>query len=590
MPENNISQINMNGPATSISENDIINAGQVKNLLLLAWKNCSLYPEGHNAAVKALENLKTSFESFFSRHNSLRFIIGKDKLLWNNKVIHEVPTENPSEDLVSILYRDGVQWLEFNYGLSLDELIYFFSALNKYRSLSDEADGDIVTCLNGGNLEHIDFKAIDIFWENLPLIDFSTLNDEVLETVEPEQQDYGDEAEDLESSEEKHAQVKSIADPSVSSTLWAISPVEQRELQKMVQEEENWDNREDVLEVLLIILRSQTEQYNFSSVLDFAMAEIIDTIKQEKFELLLNFFQSLYQLLYSDASTELNWRRPIIEGFFKDLSKAEVFDQITIKLVTLHDADIEIIENLREILLYFSPSIVALLAPVILKTKSSATQKMLMEVIEYLCLRDMEPLATLLDHPDHKLAEKLLPMLGRLRGEKSYNIFLKMSEHSSDIVRREAVKLLLNRDSQSVLKLFHLIEDPSLEIRELILAEAAKQRSTLLENLLFKHIKKNIDNKNTDYLLACYSSLGQCGSEKTIPFLRQVLLNNGWNRFWGLGRPVHREGAATALALLDKKQAENTLMKASKSRFKVIRNAFQKAMAARETSGEDNNV
>jgi hypothetical protein len=259
MPENNISQINMNGPATSISENDIINAGQVKNLLLLAWKNCSLYPEGHNAAVKALENLKTSFESFFSRHNSLRFIIGKDKLLWNNKVIHEVPTENPSEDLVSILYRDGVQWLEFNYGLSLDELIYFFSALNKYRSLSDEADGDIVTCLNGGNLEHIDFKAIDIFWENLPLIDFSTLNDEVLETVEPEQQDYGDEAEDLESSEEKHAQVKSIADPSVSSTLWAISPVEQRELQKMVQEEENWDNREDVLEVLLIILRSQTE-------------------------------------------------------------------------------------------------------------------------------------------------------------------------------------------------------------------------------------------------------------------------------------------------------------------------------------------
>jgi len=590
MPENNISQINKNGPETSISEDDIINAGQVKNLLLLAWQNCSLYPEGHIVSVKALENLKTSFESFFSRHNSLRFIIGKDKLLWNNKVIHEVPIENPSEDLVSILYRDGIQWLEFNYGLSLDELIYFFSALNKYRSLSDEADGDIVTCLNGGNLEHIDFKAIDIFWEDLPLIDFSTLNDEVFETVEPEQQDYGDEAEDLESSDEKQSQVKSIADPSVSSTLWAISPAEQRELQKMVQEEDNWDNREDVLEVLLIILRSQTEQYNFSSVLDFAMAEIIDTIKQEQFGLLLNFFQSLYQLIYSDASTELNWRRLIIEGFFKDLSKAEIFDQITIKLVTLHDADIEIIQNLGEILLYFSPSIVTLLAPVILETKSSATQKMLMKVIEYLCLRDMEPLVTLLDHPDHKLAEKLLPMLGRLRGEQSYNIVLKMSEHSSDIVRREAVKLLLNRDSQSVLKLFHLIEDPILEIRELILAEAAKQRSTLLENLLLKHIKKNIDNKNTDYLLACYSSLGQCGSVKTIPFLRKVLLNNGWNRFWGLGRPVHREGAATALALLDKKQAENILVKASKSRFKVIRNAFQKAMAARETSGEDNNV
>ena len=109
---------------------------------------------------------------------------------------------------------------------------------------------------------------------------------------------------------------------------------------------------------------------------------------------------------------------------------------------------------------------------------------MTLEVIEYLCLRDMGPVTTLLDHPDHKLAEKILPMLSRLRGERSYNIFLKMSEHPSELVRREAVKLLLNRDPQSVLKLFHLIEDPSLEIRKLILGDIAKQRSTVLENLI----------------------------------------------------------------------------------------------------------
>jgi hypothetical protein len=108
----------------------------------------------------------------------------------------------------------------------------------------------------------------------------------------------------------------------------------------------------------------------------------------------------------------------------------------------------------------------------------------------------------------------------------------------------------------------------------------------VLENLIVKHIKKNIENQNTDYLLACYNALGHCGSDKTIPYLSQVLLNKGWNKYIGLGRPVHREGAAIALALLGSQQAEKTLLKASLSKFKVIKDALQKAMQVRDVSGE----
>jgi len=86
----------------------------------------------------------------------------------------------------------------------------------------------------------------------------------------------------------------------------------------MVEEEENWNNREDVLDVLLILLSSQVDQKNFSSVLEFAKEAIIDTIEQGEFSLLLNFFQSLHRLLYRDASTKFNWRRPVIERFFQD--------------------------------------------------------------------------------------------------------------------------------------------------------------------------------------------------------------------------------------------------------------------------------
>ena len=44
----------------------------------------------------------------------------------------------------------------------------------------------------------------------------------------------------------------------------------------------------------------------------------------------------------------------------------------------------------------------------------------------------------------------------------------------------------------------------------------------------------------------------------------------------GSGKFIFREGAAIALTLLDIPEAKDVLQKASKSRFKVIREAFDK--------------
>jgi HEAT repeat protein len=201
----------------------------------------------------------------------------------------------------------------------------------------------------------------------------------------------------------------------------------------------------------------------------------------------------------------------------------------------------------------------------------------------------MEPMEILLDHPDEKLGEKLLPLLKKLRGERSSNIFLKMSEHPSEMVRKEAVQVLLARNPQVILKLFHLVGDPSPEIRTMILKGIGKQKSPILENLLLKHINENLNNKDNDYIIACYCALGRCGSNKTLPYLSRILLDKGWKRFIGLDKSVHREGAATALALLGGQQAEQILHNASKSKIQVIRDAYQKAITRRETYGETTN-
>jgi HEAT repeat protein len=57
----------------------------------------------------------------------------------------------------------------------------------------------------------------------------------------------------------------------------------------------------------------------------------------------------------------------------------------------------------------------------------------------------------------------------------------------------------------------------------------------------------------------------------------------------GTGKLIFREGAAIALALIDTREANNILKKASKSKFKVIRKAFDRTETIRAVSGENTN-
>lgn len=101
----------------------------------------------------------------------------------------------------------------------------------------------------------------------------------------------------------------------------------------------------------------------------------------------------------------------------------------------------------------------------------------------------------------------------------------------------------------------------------------------MVENLLLKYMKENLEQKSPDHILACYETLSRCGSITSFQFLKRILLNQGWNRFTGFGKEIHRQGAATALALMDTREAKDILLGASQSKYPAIRQAFQVAMA-----------
>ncbi|MBW1764255.1 MAG: HEAT repeat domain-containing protein [Deltaproteobacteria bacterium] len=574
---------------TSLSDKELRDVRQVINIFILAWKNYGLYPENHESTIKSIENLVSAFSNLFTHHGDLRLTVEKDHLLCKSEIIHKVSKEAPSEDIITLLYRDGIKWIEFQEGLSLEEIASFFRIANKYRLLSEEAEGDIVTALMDEELEYIDFKAVDVFWQDLLLMNFSQLSPPAPQSEEVADQNETDQSQQPAESDSEETYARSIADPSISDAQLELSNTDFKKLQQMVKEEESWDITDDLFELLLIILRNQTQQEKFAAVLGFISEIAVETIELEKFDLLVKLFQSLYKLPSPETSTEQDWKSPLIDRFFHDLSRPEIFKLISEKLLHLQKIKIKQLEALEQALYYFSPELIPFLVPVIIQRSSHEIQRLVSGVIVHLSQHDIGPLEKIAQQHGLKMGDKLLAILNCLQGDRVNEILFKICEHPSNKVRREAINELVERDPKYAQKLFSLIDDPSKEIRACILAAFAKHKSRVLENLLLNYLRENSAQKDPAHILACYKALGHCGSNTAVPFLSRILLSRGWNSFIGSGKPVFREGAAIALALLDTPETKNVLQKSSESRFKVIRNAYDRTKTISTLSGENTN-
>ena len=592
--ENSTKQQEVPAPK-SLPAKELLDTRQVINTFLLAWKNYGLYPADHTASITAFNKIVAAFDVFFTKHGDLRLTVEKDRLLCGADLIHEVSSDAQTEDIITLLYRDGIKWIEFQEGLTLEEISSFFRIAYKYRLFAEETEGDIVTALMDEELEYIDFKAVDIFWQDLLLMDFSKLPpptpqpEEVVDKQEEiANKNETDQSQKPVGSDDEDINVRSIADPSINYAQLELSNADYEIVKQMVQEEERWDITEDLFEVLLIILKSQSEQEKFSEVLGFISEAVIETIELDKFDLLVKLFQSLHKLFAPETSTEQDWKSPLIDRFFQDLSKPEISQLISEKLLKLQTSEIGKLRAIDQALHYFSPEVIPFLVPVIMQRSSHEIQQMILEVIVQLSQRDIGPLEKIAERHGTEMGDKLLVILNRLQGDRVNKILFKMCDHSSNMVRRKAIEELIDRDPQYAQKLFSLIDDPSKEIRTSILAAFAKHKSSALGNMLLNYLRRDSAPKDPAHILACYEALGRCGSNSAVPFLRRILLNRGWNSFIGSGKLIYREDAAIALALLDTPGAKDVLQKASKSRSKVIKKAFDRTKTI-TVSGENTN-
>ena len=526
--------------------------------LQLARKNYSLYPEDHINCTRAMERFWQQLETFLQAHGNLRFELEKDRLIFQEEtILTELPEDG---NLPFTLFRDGIQWLEFQDGIEAKEIEDFLRILNKYRLLSDEPEGDLVTALWEAALPHIEHHVADFFWGAEPEDDF---------TVQPAKEDI----ETVLSEEEEQETSESEGIASIDPSTLELTPEEEAELQEMVRLEEKRDPTADYLNAVLDSLLELREKENFDPILESLEEEFHDSLARRDFEVTLKILKSLHHVRHI-CESETTWAIPVIDNFLLTASSSQSLRPLQ---TAWSEMDAEQLEKMKEILLVLQPEAIHTLGAMLLQTPSLRLQQMLTEVILSLASRDLRPLEAMLDRPEEDLVLKLVQVVASLGGERPIQILSKMVHHASARVRQAAVKGLLRRGPASIKELFHLIEDKDDSVRRLILHHMGQERNEASETLLLQYLEEgSIKGSEDKHIIACFRTLGRCGSPRSIPFLRQTLLGRSWMP--DLRSSAYRQGAALALKALSIKGAQQVLEDASRSLKPGVRRIARKVM------------
>ena len=561
----------------------------VIGLLFMAAKNHTMYPENHAIYQESLQAVVSRMDPFFKKYGDLRLDVEKDRLLFDDETVFQ---DDPKRDQLAYpLFRDGVQWLEFQAGIELWEISDLIKILNQYRMLQEEPKGDLVTALWEKDLPHVQYAATDVLWRAETVKDFSTFSltgDEkqgvdghgaggtasqittgVGEAIDDDQQETADTKGGRDTGGDTTISI-------MDRTIWEMTPEELQRLEEMVAEEETQTSTQDVIEVLWLILNTQNEPEDYAIVLEFVKEEFKATLAQGEFQIALDFLASLKKT-YQSSKTEKPWAQPLLRQLFVDIADPQVLGVLKEVLPSLDKQRADQVDVFRKLLLSLPPVSITTLAPMLMEKLSASLERQLMEIIGSLAKRDTNPVEQLLDRSEEDLVKKLVYILGHIDGEKPMHILISMTHHSSARVRLEALKALERRNKNMINELFHLVNDPVLTIRRMMWNHLEQHKNEETGDLILDYLQqKKIIYRDDQQILSCFKTLGCCGTPGSIPFLGQTLLGQRWD--FGSERSLRRQGAVLALVELKTQEARDVLKKASRSLLPSVRSAYQKAL------------
>jgi hypothetical protein len=545
-------------PPTQLQEDQI--ARQIVSALVGTAKNIILYSESHVVYHSALKKLKNIFVVYFSEFGNFRIHIQGNKIIHENVIMYEGHSE--PLDLAFLLHRDGILWIEFQIDVELFEIDSFFRALHNHSALTEEPEDDIVTALWELDLPSIVYAAADLELDYQDNLNFDAESDDKAQNKEMEEK----EANANNRNESIYLNVAAYnLSEAYNEDLWQLSAEERRQLQEMIASEEKLDGSDYVMDALLYILEKHPFEEDIKALLEMLLQELREILTNARFGYLLQTFVKLKQIATSHR--RLDWIKPHFDHLFARLSSKLLLNGLLDISVDVHHFEDTQIEDLKRFLLMLDSSAIPDMVPIARHIRSVELQRAIIDAVRFMAASDFRPLEKLISESDADLIQRIVPIMSCLNDQRSRQTLTKLLHHPSELVRLQALKTILDRDHQAIHDIFALIDDPDEKIRTFVLKRLGRRRCRVVEDKILEYLNTyRPGGKNSDHFFALCCTLGRCGSERSLPFLSQLLFKWPTLGILRSARSPHRKGAVAALKALRTKKAA-ILMKSHQRGF-----------------------
>jgi hypothetical protein len=547
--------------------NAAIETSHVVRKLLLAIKNSTFYPPGHQILATSVTELYNDLHFYLEQSSNLVIAIDARRLISEGQVLHEGPKNK--ENIAFLLHRDGVQWISIEQGIEVHELQALLEIFRRYRIKEEYNGEDIVTALWQANFSHIQYGTDDRLWKDEPILDLSTLRL----------------SSDTAASPELHAgpqqEAESLASADKSEALWVLTDGEKETTRQMIRQQEHRDDNLDVFDILLIILNEQNEKEDYAAVLDLVRECFERTLARNEFSAAVSFLKKMDRI-YRQYKENSFWAQAYLDDFYIVISGQHLYAGLQKFIQNNKQVDRDHLIALRQMIALLPAQCIRSLGKLLPETNAPSLRQAILKSIALKAKENIGPLASLSVNEDDAIAIPAIGLLAHVNHSEALKLLKRQIQSDREKRRIAAVKAITRHPMCQVTDLEDVFDDPTLAVVKPILAFLARQKGVEASNLLMAQIETaNFSRQEGALLLALYDCLGRCGSEQDVPFLQRQLFKI---RFFSgaIGR-LHRKGAAAALLQIQDKKARKVLEHASKSiRFSVRHACIQARERIRE--------
>lgn len=262
--------------------------------LLRVFSIFKLYPENSPHRQQAVTGFYSELVSFLGRFGLLAFDLQKKEVFCLGEVIFE--QTGRSGEFALALYHEGLHWLEFLDGVSLEELETLFEILDEYsRPNPVPGQQELIVRLWDAQFSHIVFQNVDDLEEPIPEVE---PNSERLALIK--EKNIPDICAYLLSLPEGPEFART--NPMMAFVAEALNPEEELVVERMKTEDDSLDPLSEIFAALAHVCSQSDEKELLVAILELLRDGIIQAVDSRDLETSARMLTALRK--FSNSSTK----------------------------------------------------------------------------------------------------------------------------------------------------------------------------------------------------------------------------------------------------------------------------------------------